>query len=127
VAQPLDLVVDTASSVPPYEQVRVQIAQQVAEGQLPAGTKLATVRQLAQDLGLAPNTVARAYKELEADGVIETHGRRGTFVRSSGHESSASAVQAVRAYVSAARRLGLSRPEAIRLVEDAWLGEHGAH
>ncbi|WP_148574303.1 GntR family transcriptional regulator [Nocardioides caldifontis] len=120
----MNLIVDTASAVPPYEQVRAQIAQQVADGELPAGTKLATVRQLAEDLGLAPNTVARAYKELEADGVIETHGRRGTFVRSSAAESSTSAVQAVRAYVAAARRLGLTRPEAVRLVEDAWLGEH---
>ena len=116
------LVVDPATDVPPYEQVRSQIAAQVADGTLPAGTRLATVRQLAGDLGLAPNTVARAYKELEADGVIATYGRRGTFVRSTEVEQSSSAVDAVREYVAAARRLGLTRPEAVRLVEDTWSG-----
>lgn len=118
----MDLVVDAASSVPPYEQVRSQVASQVADGSLPAGTRLPTVRQLAEDLGLAVNTVARVYKELEADGVIATHGRRGTFVRSSELEGSSSAVEAVREYVAAARRLGLTRPEAVRLVEDTWSG-----
>jgi GntR family transcriptional regulator len=119
----LRLTVEDGSTVPPYEQVRAQIAQQVAGGQLPAGTKLATVRQLAEDLGLAPNTVARAYKELEADGVIETQGRRGTFVRSA--TPSDSALEAAREYVAAARRLGLTRPEAVRLVEESWLGGSG--
>jgi len=118
----MNLVVDTASSVAPYEQVRSQIAAMVADGTLPAGTRLATVRQLADDLGLAPNTVARAYKELEADGVIATQGRRGTFVRSTEAERSPSAVTAAREYVAAARRLGLTRPEAVRLVEEGWSG-----
>ena len=116
----MNLVVDATSSVPPYAQVRAQIAAQVADGTMPAGTRLATVRQLADDLGLAPNTVARAYKELEADGVIATHGRRGTFVRSTDAERSPSAAQAVQEYVAAARRLGLTRPEAVRLVEETW-------
>ena len=76
------LVVDPQSSVPPYEQVRTQVASQVVDGRLPAGTRLPTVRQLAADLGLAVNTVARAYRELETDGVIVTQGGRtgGWFV-----------------------------------------------
>ena len=77
-----DLSIDASSPVPPFEQLRAQIASQAASGELPAGTKLATVRALAADLGLAANTVARAYRELEADGVITTHGRKGTFVSS---------------------------------------------
>src|SRR4051794_3451347 len=85
------VVVDTASPIPPFEQVRTQIAAQVADGSLPAGTRLATVRQMASDLGLAPNTVARAYRELEVDGVITTHGRRGSFVRSRATHSSPAA------------------------------------
>ena len=76
----MDIAVDPTSGVPPYEQLRSGIARQAADGFLPAGTRLPPVRTLASDLGLAANTVARAYKELEADGVVETLGRRGTFV-----------------------------------------------
>ena len=72
--------VDPASPVPPYEQVREAIAGAVADGALRPGTRLPTVRALAGNLALAPNTVARAYRELEAAGVVETQGRRGTFV-----------------------------------------------
>src|SRR5450756_618706 len=78
----LRLTIDADSATPPFEQVRTQIATAVAEGRLSAGAKLPTVRWLAADLGLAPNTVARAYRELEADAVVATHGRGGTFVRS---------------------------------------------
>src|SRR4051812_13124000 len=78
----LPLTVDLASSTAPFEQVRTQLAALVAQGALAPGTRLPTVRQLAADLGLAANTVARAYRELEADGVLATYGRRGTFVRS---------------------------------------------
>jgi GntR family transcriptional regulator len=118
----VDLVVDPASDVPPYEQVRAGIASAVADGSLASGTRLPTVRGLADDLGLAPNTVARAYKELEADGVIATHGRRGTFVRSTGADRAPAAREAVQAYVAATRQLGLTCPEAVRLVEESWTG-----
>ena len=114
--------VDTSSVVPPYEQVRTQIAQRVASGELPAGTRLATVRQMAADLGLAANTVARAYRELEADGVIATHGRRGTFVRSENLPSPPDSLRALaETYTLAARRLGLTRAEATRMIDEAWL------
>ncbi len=115
----VNIVVDTASSVPPYEQLRAQVAARVADGTLPAGTRLATVRQMAADLGLAPNTVARAYRELEADGVIDTHGRRGTFVRTT-HTAGPDLGRLVTDFVGTARRLGLTRPEALRLVEEHW-------
>ncbi|MFD0785737.1 GntR family transcriptional regulator, partial [Micromonospora azadirachtae] len=72
--------VDLDSSVPPYEQVRGQLAEMIGDGRLPVGTRLPTVRQLAADLNLAPNTVARAYRELEGAGLLETRGRNGTFV-----------------------------------------------
>src|SRR4051794_26699949 len=115
------VVVDAASQIPPYEQLRAQIAAQVTDGTLPAGTRLATVRQMAADLGLAPNTVARAYRELEADGVIATHGRRGSFVRSHASGPGKSAVRELaRSYASAARRVGMTSAEATLLVEEAW-------
>lgn len=120
------LTVDPSSAQPPFEQLRTQIATRAASGALPAGTKLPTVRQLAADLGLAVNTVARAYRELEADGVIVTEGRRGSFVRSAALSGSASGGEEVRAaaasYATVARRTGLTLEEAARLLERAWTG-----
>ena len=117
----MDITIDTGSPVPPFEQLRAQVAGQVTAGDLPAGTKLATVRQMAADLGLAANTVARAYRELEADGVIVTQGRRGTFVSSATLDRAAGASTSLTEdYVAAARRAGLTCAEAVRLVERAW-------
>ena len=114
--------IDPDSAVAPYEQVRSRIAAMVADGALPAGQQLPTVRRLAADLGLAANTVARAYRELEADGVISTEGRRGTFVRSTAVDAPAQtdAPRAAEHYAVTARRLGLTLAEATRLVERAW-------
>jgi len=124
--------IDAASTTAPFEQVRAQIASAVAAGTLSPGTRLPTVRQLAADLALATNTVARAYRELEADGVITTHGRGGTFVRSevldepvldgvAARSGSADAAKAAAAlYVHTLRRLGLTAQEAARLVEITW-------
>ena len=116
-----NLSVDPSSDVAPFEQVRAQVAGQVATGRLVAGQKLPTVRALAADLGLAVNTVARAYRELEVDGIITTEGRRGTFVHSRAVEAVSSDVrEAAGAYATTARRAGLTRAEATRLVEQAW-------
>jgi DNA-binding transcriptional regulator YhcF (GntR family) len=112
--------IDPESGTPPYEQLRTQVATRVASGVLAPGTKLPTVRALAATLGLAVNTVARVYRELEADGVVVTEGRRGTFVAASPAASAADAQAAVAAYVSVVRRLGLSLPEATRLVDQHW-------
>ena len=65
---------------PLFDQLRVQIIEGIRGGRLPAGTRLPTVRELAGVLGMAVNTVARSYRELEAAGVLETRGRSGTFV-----------------------------------------------
>jgi DNA-binding transcriptional regulator YhcF (GntR family) len=117
------LTVDPSSTQPPFEQLRTQIATRVAEGTLPAGTKLPTVRRLAADLGLAANTVARAYRELEADGVIATEGRRGSFVRSASLDDDGDLSgprAAATSYAATARRHGLTLEEAGRLLERAW-------
>ena len=74
------LSVDLASPVPPYEQIRAQLTTMAASGVLPPGSRLPTIRQLAADLALATGTVARAYRELEAAGIIVTRGRHGTYV-----------------------------------------------
>ena len=107
---------DPSSAVAPFEQLRVQLTTRAASGDLPAGTRLPTVRALAAELGLAVNTVAKAYRALETDGVITTEGRRGTFVSG----ASSNARDAATAYVATARRLDLTLPEAIRLVEQSW-------
>ena len=112
--------IDHASSEAPYEQVRRQIAEAAAAGLLAPGHRLPPVRRLAIDLGIAANTVARAYRELEADGVVETHGRGGTLVATR-RIGDADAGDAARAYVRTARSRGLSLDEAMRLVETTWL------
>lgn len=110
--------VDQAAGTPPYEQVRTQIATLVRSGALPVGTRLPTVRKLAEDLGLAVNTVARSYKELEADGVIETRGRHGTFVAAVTNAEQ-DAAEAAAVYVDRVRRLGLGDEEAVRYIAAA--------
>lgn len=118
--------VDPTSATPPFEQVRAHIAGLVARGELAPGTKLPTVRQLAADLGLAAKTAARVYRELEADGLIVTHGRRGTSVNSQITEAGSQSEVANLARAAAAefttrsRQLGLTRQEAVQLVEQAW-------
>jgi GntR family transcriptional regulator len=72
--------VDTTSPVPPYEQIRAQLAALISTGRLPEDERLPTVRQLAADLGLATGTVARAYRELEAASLIRTRRGAGTRV-----------------------------------------------
>jgi DNA-binding transcriptional regulator YhcF (GntR family) len=101
------IAVDQHSPVPPYEQVRSQIALAISQGELGADERLPTVRQLAADLRLAANTVARAYRELEASGQIETRGRHGTFVAGPPSETRRQAEKATRDYTRRMRRLGL--------------------
>lgn len=76
----MTLRIDPNAAHPPYDQLREQLMHQIRQGQLTAGATLPPVRRLASDLGLAPNTVARAYRELEAAGVAQGQGRRGTVV-----------------------------------------------
>ncbi|MDG1366515.1 MAG: GntR family transcriptional regulator [Acidimicrobiales bacterium] len=71
---------DPRSGVPRFEQLRAQLSVMVAVGRLSPADRLPTVRDLARQLGLAPGTVARSYRELERDGVVVTRGRAGTFV-----------------------------------------------
>ncbi|WP_435093484.1 GntR family transcriptional regulator [Clavibacter michiganensis] len=110
--------IDTGSGVPPFEQIRAEVARRASEGELPVGARLPTVRALAEQTGVAVNTVARAYKELEADGVIETRGRAGSFVAAQDDVPAPLRAAAV-AYAQLAGRLGVAAPEARRLVDEA--------
>jgi GntR family transcriptional regulator len=71
---------DPGSGVPAYRQIIDQVLAGIASGTLPPGTQLPTVRQLAVDLTINPNTVVRAYRELEIRGVLETQQGTGTFI-----------------------------------------------
>jgi GntR family transcriptional regulator len=71
---------DLQSGVPVYRQIIDQVRGGIASGVLAVGDQLPTVRQLAVDLAINPNTVARAYRELELGGLLETHQGTGSFI-----------------------------------------------
>jgi GntR family transcriptional regulator len=77
---PFRFALDLHSGMPVYRQLIDQVRVGVASGSLTAGDQLPTVRQLAVDLAINPNTVLRAYRELELGGMLETHQGTGTFV-----------------------------------------------
>ena len=113
------IIIDAGSPTPPFEQLRVQLRDQVRSGALSAGSRLPTVRRLADDLGIAPGTVARAYRELESDGVIEGRGRHGTFVSSHGSPIEQKAQDAAAEFASRIRALGLTADEGVALASRA--------
>jgi DNA-binding transcriptional regulator YhcF (GntR family) len=113
---------DLISSVPVYEQIVATVVSAISDGTLVAGSKLPTVRQLAGDLGVATNTVAKAYRQLEAEGHVATLGRNGTVVQPpaadvrSEDELQAAAMLLART----AQRRGLDLNTAIGQLRQAW-------
>lgn len=98
-----------------FEQLKQQLTAQIMGRQLRAGTKLPSVRQLAAAVGVAVNTMARVYRELEAEGYVETLGRNGTLVTGIAGEAFAvgpRAAELTAAYVREMAALGLG-PQAI--------------
>lgn len=75
-----EFMLDLHTGVPVYRQLIDQVRAGIASGALTAGDQLPTVRQLAVDLAINPNTVMRAYRELELGGLLETHQGTGTFI-----------------------------------------------
>lgn len=113
------ITVDHDDPAPPFDQVRLQIIAIIRDGRLLAGQKLPTVRGLAHDLGIAANTVARAYKELEAAGIVEARGRSGTFVAAAEHSPRAGAERAAVRFVADLRSAGVPDEEIRALVAAA--------
>ena len=111
--------VDPTAAKPLFDQLRTQIIDGIRDGRLSPGTRLPTVRELAGKLSLAVNTVARAYRELEAAGILETRGRFGTFVARMDPADAAMAT-AAHTFVSTARALGVDKDDALRYVEAAF-------
>jgi DNA-binding transcriptional regulator YhcF (GntR family) len=125
----VDISVNLNSATPPYEQIRAQISSLIALGALGPGIRLPPVRGLAADLGLAAGTVARAYKELEKAGLIETRRRNGTVVVgpapvgvSGSGETPATVTAAVEHYIAEGRKAGLANDTLLRLLAER-LGE----
>jgi DNA-binding transcriptional regulator YhcF (GntR family) len=119
--------VDSTSPVPPYEQLRRQIERLTASGVLQPGDQLPAIRQLAGDLGLAPGTVARAYRELESAGILVSKGRHGTQVAErstrppamTAAERSRLVAEAAAVFAIAVRQLGADPQVAIKHAQDA--------
>ena len=129
---PAILTIDPRSGVPIYLQLIEQIKRSIALGILQAGEQLPTVKQLALDLTVNPNTVAKAYRDLERDGVIETSPGRGSFVRADGATAFSRAAVSdvarltIQNAVREAKSVGLSRSEVRDLLDQAlnhWLPE----
>ena len=114
--------IDSQSSTPPFEQLRSQVIAAVRSGELAHDTRLPTVRALAAELGLATNTVARAYRELERDAVIETRGRFGSFIAPNGDAAARQAQAAAASFAARIQQLGVSHEEALALVTEALNG-----
>ncbi len=105
------ITIDPAAEHPPFQQLRRQVIEQIGAGELSPGDKLPPVRQLATQLGLAANTVARSYRELEAEGYVITRGRAGTMVAHMAKSAADVSTQAERAtadYIATMRSLGLT-------------------
>ncbi len=113
------LTIDSTSAVPPFEQVRRGILDGVRSGKLLPGTRLPTVRSFAKELRLATNTVARAYRALDNDKIIETRGRNGSFVRASGGGGRPQAQLAALEYAHRIHELGIDKAEALSIVSEA--------
>ncbi|WP_214404840.1 GntR family transcriptional regulator [Pseudonocardia lacus] len=113
------IVIDPASPVPPFEQLRAQLAGQIRDRTLAVGARLPTIRRMAGDLGLAVNTVGRAYRALEEAGLIETRGAAGSFVSAAGEQSRERARRAAAEYAAVVTSIGLDADEAVRIVQAA--------
>lgn len=111
------IVIDHSSPVPPFEQLRGQLAAQIHEGEVRREDRLPTVRRMAHDLGISPNTVARAYRELEEAGLVDTRGRNGTVVIGPRMHPTNSLEQAADTFVAEVLALNADPDQAIRLVE----------
>ena len=113
--------VDLASGVPPYEQIRLQVLAHVAAGRLHPGDRLPTIRDLAADLGVAGGTVARAYRELEQSGAVSTRRRAGTVVAEGVPAPDRTVQDAADLFVATARAGGLSEDAILDVVRGAML------
>ncbi|WP_223881037.1 GntR family transcriptional regulator [Nesterenkonia ebinurensis] len=112
--------VDPAAPAAPYEQLRDQLVEQIRSGALKPGTTLLPVRRLAGDLRVAPNTVARTYRELEHAGYVKGQGRRGTVVLGPPtRQGTDDAAELTRDYLQAMASHGFTREQTVSYLKQA--------
>lgn len=104
----------------PAKQIHEQISGLITTGQLGRGERLPSVRQLATDLRVAPGTVAKAYRTLEAEGLLVSRTGAGTRVSEHATLVPASVTQAARRLVSTGQSAGLSLEETVRVLRTMW-------
>jgi GntR family transcriptional regulator len=130
----MNLMIEPTSKVPIYVQVEEQIRSLVAAGQLQPGAQLPTIRELATDLRVNYNTIARAYLDLDREGIITTQQGRGTFVAGVPDAGQMARVRQgkleaiVRVALDEARTLGYTPDEIGAVFEEGlahWLRENG--
>ncbi len=112
----MEILIDLTDPQPPFAQLMEQIRQAVSSGQLAPGEQLPSIRQLAGDLDLNSKTVAKAYRLLERDSVIESRGYRGTFVHPDGKANSSVDLNGwvmgkLQETIAAFRETGVTDPE----------------
>ncbi len=119
----MHLVISPSDGVPLYLQIVNQIRYLVSSGRLRTGDELPAIRTLAEELVVNPNTVARAYRELEVAGIVEKRRTAGTFISDAGtklarRERLKIIVQRLDALVAEAQQLGVSQAELIDLLRE---------
>jgi GntR family transcriptional regulator len=118
----LKFVLDPAGGVPFYRQIILQVEMAIADGRLRPGTQLPTVRGLAVDLEINPNTVARAYSELEIRGIVTTQQGTGTFISDqrvelTKHERDQILMRLVQSFLGTASGYGFTIAEIIEFLQ----------
>jgi DNA-binding transcriptional regulator YhcF (GntR family) len=116
--------VDPESVVPPYAQLTEQIGTMIRSGVLAPGARLPAIRHLANDLGVAVNTVGRAYRELEQEGLVATRGRHGTTILEPATNAPARRAEvatAATSYALEAKHRGLDLDQALAAVRTAFV------
>ncbi|MDF2145390.1 GntR family transcriptional regulator [Knoellia sp. p5-6-4] len=114
------ITVEPDSSAAPFEQIRSQLAGLIDSGALAEGERLPTVRSLATDLGVAVNTVARAYRELEADGLVITASRAGTVVAAGAQRDEVALRRAAAAFAERATLAQVPEEEVVAVLREAF-------
>lgn len=123
-SKPLKITLDPRGGVPFYRQIILQVEMAIADGRLKPGTQLPTVRGLAVDLQINPNTVARAYSELEIRGIVNTQQGTGTFISDreptlTDDERHDVLERIVQGFLSNATQYGFSIDEVIAYLQEA--------
>lgn len=113
--------IDSRDKRPIYQQIIDRVILLISTGVLTAGEKMPSIRNLAQELGVNANTVARAYAELEHKGIIETVAKSGTFVKDTNvsQEVYSNAKQEIREFVNKYAQMGIARQELEALMQEA--------